>query len=243
MTRRWILVENRPLERPRASFGVPLFRPPHDGGFGFLFCRRSGVCSARFRMVQGVQNVLPKSRNGPETELAADRRPIAELLREIPRRRSCSLDPKSAIQDKTMIFRLAAVRMLDRLDEAFKKYPFDVRNKVARKDHLLGRDDLQSQDAAERNLFRQHDLAAGMSSRCDIRRSVGGKRWLVVTVGAVPINRIRFWFPRLRSVARIWPCNHIFFSRLERETGFSCGRWTFVESRGSLQRSTRGYVH
>ena len=65
---RWILVENPPLERPRASFGVPLLRPPRDDAPGSLCCRPSAAGLAQPR--QGSRHsgcpptALPASSGG-----------------------------------------------------------------------------------------------------------------------------------------------------------------------------------
>jgi hypothetical protein len=137
------------------------------------------------RVVQSVQHVLPQPRQGPAAELTVDRRPLAELLREIPpwRASPCSawprtgggsrLTPENPIQNKAMICGFAPVRTSDSLDETLEEDPLIVGYQVACQAHLPRGDELQSQVADQGNPFCQHDLV---------------RQWLLALTG-----RWRWW--------------------------------------------------
>ena len=110
------------------------------------------------RMVQRVQDVLPKSGQGPAPELAVDRGPLAELFRQVTPRRSRPGYPENPIQNKTVIGCLAPVRMPNCPNEALEKRPLIVRYQVARQAHLPRGEELESQDADQGNPFCQHVL-------------------------------------------------------------------------------------
>ena len=112
----------------------------------------------RFAVVQDLKDHLPKPCQRPTPELPIDRAPLAKLLREVTPRRSCSGDPEHAIQYKTMIRRLASVRLSDCTDERFEECPFCVRHQVARQDSLPSESYLESRQGFTVNPFCQHDL-------------------------------------------------------------------------------------
>ena len=96
------------------------------------------------RVVQRVEDILPQSGQGPAAELAVDRRPLAELFGQVAPRRTGSCDPEYTIQNKTMIRRLPPVRVSDGTNETLEEGPRIVGYQVARQDHLLRRDELES---------------------------------------------------------------------------------------------------
>src|SRR5690554_4480349 len=104
--------------------------------------------------------ILPQPCEGPSTELAANRRPLAELFGQVPPRRAGPDDPENPIQNKTMIGWFAPVRMPNGMDEPLEEGPLVVGYQIARQEHLPRRDDLESQTAERWNPFCQHDLAA-----------------------------------------------------------------------------------
>ena len=103
--------------------------------------------------VQRVQDVFLQSRKAPATELAADRRPLAEPFRKIPPWRARSGDPENAIQNKTMIGWLAPIRVPDSTNEALEEGPLIVGYQIACQAHLLCSDELESQGADPGNHF------------------------------------------------------------------------------------------
>src|SRR5690606_5354577 len=111
-------------------------------------------------VVQRVQDILPQPGKGPTAELPVDRGPLAELFGQVAPRRTSPCDPENAIQNKTMVRRLAPVRMPDGSDEALKESPFVVGHQVACQAHLLRREQLESQRARRWNPFCQHHLVS-----------------------------------------------------------------------------------
>ena len=85
------------------------------------------------RMVQRVQDVLPKSGQGPAPELAVDRRPLIEFFRQVTPPRSRPGNPENPIQNKTVIGRLAPVRVPNCPNEALEKHPLIVRYQLRTK--------------------------------------------------------------------------------------------------------------
>jgi len=156
-TRRWILVGNPPLEWPGASFGVPSLRPPHDDGRGSRCCRPSGACRVQFqRGSSRVQDMLPKSRQGPAAELTADRGPFAELFGQVAPGRTASCSPENPIQNKTMIGWLAPCGCRTARIKPSKKAHSSSDIRLRAKLHLPRGDELESQSVNHRNHFRQH---------------------------------------------------------------------------------------
>src|SRR5690606_26969219 len=74
------------------------------------------------------------------------------------------------IQNKSMVRRLAPVRMPDGSDEALKECPFVVGHQIACQGHLPRRDDLESQPDAQGNPFCQHNLRESNSSSVIVTR-------------------------------------------------------------------------
>ena len=111
-----------------------------------------------FRMVQSVQDILPQPDQRPAAELAINRRPFAEIFRKIPPRRPSPSDPENPIQNKAMITEFTTVRMPNSLDELFEEAPLIIRYQLAHQVRLPRGEELESQDAGQRNPFCQHGL-------------------------------------------------------------------------------------
>jgi hypothetical protein len=110
-------------------------------------------------LVQGLQYPFPQPGQGPAPELAVDRRPLAELFRQVTPRRTCAGYPENPIQNKTMVHGFAPVRCADGQNEAFVKRPFLVRHQVSCQAGLHRRYQLESRSARPVNPFCQHGLA------------------------------------------------------------------------------------
>jgi len=76
---------------------------PDDGAVDHLQAVRDTL-----GVVQRLQQQVPKPRKAPAPELAVDRRPLAEVIRQVAPRRPGPRDPENPIQNKAMILRGAA---------------------------------------------------------------------------------------------------------------------------------------
>ena len=95
-------------------------------------------------VVQRVQDVLPQPGERPAAKLAVDRGPFTELFGQVAPRRAGSCDPENTIHNKTMIRRLAPIRVSDATNEALEEGPLIVGYQVARQAHLPSREELES---------------------------------------------------------------------------------------------------
>jgi hypothetical protein len=129
-----------------------MMRPDHCAVDHLQLVRRNSS------MVESVQDVLPQPCQRPAAELAVDRRPLAELFGQVTPSCTSSRNPEYAIQNKTMIRRSTPVRATNWTNKAFEEGPVIVGYKVASQDHLPRRDELESQNAGQRNPFCQHDI-------------------------------------------------------------------------------------
>jgi len=116
-------------------------------------------------LVQRLQDLFPQPRQRPAPELPIDRRPFAELFRQVAPGRPRSGDPENPIQNKPMVRGLAAVRRTDSQDEAFKERPLVVRHQVSCHAGLHCRYQLESRSPRPVNPFCQHALIWTRRSR------------------------------------------------------------------------------
>ena len=114
-------------------------------------------------LVQRLQDLFPQPRQRPAPELPIDRRPFAELFRQVASGRPRSGDPENPIQNKPMVRGLAAVRRTDSQDEAFKERPLVVRHQVSCHAGLHCRYQLESRSPRPVNPFCQHALKASQN--------------------------------------------------------------------------------
>ncbi len=79
-------------------------------------------------LVQGLQYPLPEPGQRLASELAIDRRPLSEFLRQVTPRRTDACNPENPIQNKPMVHGFAPVQGSDRQVEALVKRPLNVRH-------------------------------------------------------------------------------------------------------------------
>ena len=108
--------------------------------------------------VKGLQYPFPQPGQRPTPELPVDRRPLAELFRQVSPRRPRSRDPENPIQNNAMVRGLPPVRGSDRQNEAPVKGSFLVQHQVSCQAGLHRRYQLESRSARPVNPFCQHGL-------------------------------------------------------------------------------------
>jgi len=113
--------------------------------------------------VQGLQDLLPQTRQGPASELAVDAGPLPELCRQVTPGRACPGYPENPIKNEPMVGRFAPVRRSDGQNEALVKSPFFVRHQISCQAGLHHRYQLESRSARPVNPFCQHALGRALN--------------------------------------------------------------------------------
>ncbi len=88
--------------------------------------------------VQLLQDQLPETAERPSSKLPIDTRPLTELFREIPPRRTGAGNPEKTIKNSAVVGGFAPIRGADRQDERFKERPL-IRRVNGPLDRLLNR--------------------------------------------------------------------------------------------------------
>lgn len=80
---------------------------------------------------QDLQDLLPRTRQGPASQLAVDAGRLPELCRQVTPRRACPGYPENPVKNEPMVGRFAPVRRTDGQNEALVKSPFFVRYQIS----------------------------------------------------------------------------------------------------------------
>jgi hypothetical protein len=127
--------------------------------------------------VQGIHDPLAEPRQGPAPELAVDRRPRAELFRQVTARRAGAGDPEHPVQNKTMVQGFASVRGADCPNDAFMERPLLVRHQIWCQAGPDRRSQLESRSARPVSPFCQHSLDTSLAT-AEARKRSKSKRYL-----------------------------------------------------------------
>lgn len=170
LTRRWILVVKPPLEQPRPCLLRHGLEPvaPHGSAPFCARCLMMGAdhCAVDYlkcirhdpAFAQDLQDLLPRTRQGPASELAVDTGPLPELCRQVTPRRACPGYPENPIKNEPMVGRFAPVRRSDGQNEALVKSPLFVQHQISCQAGLHHRYQLESRSARPVSPFRQHGV-------------------------------------------------------------------------------------
>lgn len=139
---------------------------PHDRRINHLHRSRRPIL-----LTQGTEHQLEDAGLRPTTELLVDRVPIAEILVQIPPRRSGSSDPEYPVENPPVILGRPSALAACRYDKRLKKQPLLIRHQSANQD-CLPKSSLESLFATFVNLLCQQDLAQSMIIVCDKRETL-----------------------------------------------------------------------
>lgn len=101
------MVENPPRERPRPCLAVPFCAGgaavrPDDGAVDHL-----DRLADALDVVQHLEQEIPQTSQGPSAEMAIDRRPLTEEIRQVAPLGTGSGNPEDTVEDEPMIPRSA----------------------------------------------------------------------------------------------------------------------------------------